>query len=261
VSPVDLYVTVMAGTFGLLIGSFLNACAYRIPRDISIAHGRSFCPACTSQIAAYDNVPLVSWVALHGQCRACGAPISYRYPLVEGLTAVLFAAVAAHDGATAVLLPHLLFVAALVLVSDIDLAARIIPDVVILPVAAIGAVTMTVLHPFGLPWWTWLVSGIGAAAFLLAVSLVYEKLRKQEGMGMGDVKLALCMGFYLGPAVIPALFIGFISGAVAGIALMSRGRSAKTAIPFGPFLSAGAVVSLFAGQQLIDLYLRLMLPS
>ena len=129
------------------------------------------------------------------------------------------------------------------------------------PVAAIGAVTMTVLHPYGLPWWTWLASGLGAAAFLLAVSLIYEKLRKQEGMGMGDVKLALCMGFYLGPAVIPALFIGFISGAVVGVVLMSRGQSAKTAIPFGPFLSGGAIVALFAGQELIDLYLRLVFPS
>jgi leader peptidase (prepilin peptidase)/N-methyltransferase len=261
VSSLEVYVTVAAGVFGLLIGSFLNACAYRIPRGVSVAHGRSFCPACTTQIVAYDNVPLVSWVVLHGRCRACGAPISVRYPLVEGLTGILFAAVAAYDGPTAVLLPHLLFVAALILVSDIDMAERIIPDVVILPVAGIGAVTMTLLQPHGLPWWTWLVSGVGAALFLLVVSLVYEKLRRQEGMGMGDVKLALCMGVYLGPAVVPALFIGFISGAVAGVALMSRGRSAKTAIPFGPFLSAGAVVSLFVGQRLIDLYLRLMFPS
>ena len=257
----ELYVTVVCGVFGLLIGSFLNACAYRIPRGISVAHGRSFCPTCTTQIVAYDNVPLVSWVVLRGRCRACGAPISYRYPLVEGLTGALFAAVAAYDGPTAVLIPHLLFVAALILVSDIDLAERIIPDVVILPVAGIGAVAMTALQPYGLPWWTWIASGVGAAGFLLAVSLIYEKLRKQEGMGMGDVKLALCMGVYLGPSVVPALFIGFITGAVAGIALMSRGRSAKTAIPFGPFLSAGAIVSLFVGQQLIDLYLHVMLRS
>ena len=257
----DAYVVVLAGVFGLLIGSFLNACAYRLPLGISVAYGRSFCPACTTQIRAFDNIPLVSWVALRGRCRACGAPISWRYPLVEALTAALFAAVAFVAGPSAVLPLQLLFVAALVLVSDIDIAEQIIPDVVVLPVAVVGLVGMTVLDPGGGHRWVWLVSGLGAAGFLLASGLIYERLRGVEGMGMGDVKLALCMGFFLGAAVIPALFIGFIAGALAGVVLVARGRGSRTAVPFGPFLALGAVVALLYGDRLLQLYLHVALHS
>jgi leader peptidase (prepilin peptidase)/N-methyltransferase len=252
----DAYVVTVAGIFGLLIGSFLNACAYRLPLGISVAAGRSFCPACTTQIRAVDNIPLLSWVLLRGRCRACGAPISLRYPAVEALTAALFAGVAAVTGPHPVLALELLFVAALVLVSDIDIAERIIPDVVILPVALIGVVGMTVVDPGAAPRWLWAAGGLGAAGALLGVSLVYERLRGVQGMGMGDVKLALCMGFFLGTAVIPALFIGFVVGALAGVVLLARGRSAKTAIPFGPFLALGALVALLCGPQLIHLYLH-----
>ena len=252
----EAYIITVAGVFGLLIGSFLNACAYRLPLGISVAAGRSFCPSCTTQIRAIDNIPLLSWVVLRGRCHACGAPISVRYPAVEALTAALFAGVAAVIGPHPVLPLELLFVAALVLVSDIDIAERIIPDVVILPVAVIGVVGMTVIDPGGAPRWLWVVCGLGASGALLGVSLVYERLRGVQGMGMGDVKLALCMGFFLGTAVIPALFIGFVAGAVAGVALVARGRSTKTAIPFGPFLAAGAIAALFCGDALIHLYLH-----
>jgi leader peptidase (prepilin peptidase) / N-methyltransferase len=257
----DAYVIVVAGVFGLLIGSFLNAWAYRLPLGISVAYGRSFCPVCTTQIRAADNIPLVSWLVLRGRCRACGAPISWRYPLVEALTGVLFASVAALTGPSALLPLRLLFVAALILVSDIDIAERIIPDVVIIPVAVIGVVGMTILDPGGGPRWVWLVSGLGAAGFLFGAGLVYERLRGLEGMGMGDVKLALCMGFFLGAAVIPALFIGFIVGALAGIVLLARGGSAKTAVPFGPFLAFGAGVALVCGDQLLHLYLHAALHT
>jgi leader peptidase (prepilin peptidase)/N-methyltransferase len=253
------YVIVVAGVFGLLIGSFLNAWAYRLPLGISIAYGRSFCPVCTAQIRATDNIPLLSWVILRGRCRSCGTSISWRYPAVEALTAGLFAGVAAATGPGALLPLQLLFVATLVLVSDIDIAERIIPDVVILPAGLIGLVGMTILAPGGGPRWVWLVSGLGAAGLLLGIGLLYEWLRGVQGMGLGDVKLALCMGFFLGAAVIPALFIGFIAGALAGIVLLSRGQDAKTAIPFGPFLAFGAVVSLFCGHQLIALYLHIAL--
>jgi len=255
------YVIAVAGLFGLIIGSFLNACAYRLPLGISVAYGRSFCPVCTTQIRAADNIPLVSWVALRGRCRACGTPISWRYPLVEALTGALFAAVAALAGPSALLPLQLLFVAALILVSDIDIAEGIIPDAVILPVAGIGLVGMTVLDPGGGARWVWLVSGLGAAGFLLGAALVYRRLRGVEGMGMGDVKLALCMGFFLGAAVVPALFIGFVVGALAGVVLLARGRSAKTAVPFGPFLALGAVVALVCGDQLLHLYLHTALHS
>jgi leader peptidase (prepilin peptidase) / N-methyltransferase len=255
----DAYVIVVSAVFGLLIGSFLNACAYRLPLGISIAYGRSFCPVCTVQIRAADNIPLLSWAILKGHCRSCGTSISWRYPAVEALTAGLFAAVAAATGPGALLPLQLLFVATLVLVSDIDIAERIIPDVVILPVGLIGVVGMTILAPGGAPRWEWLASGLAAAGLLLTIALLYEWLRGVQGMGMGDVKLALCMGFFLGTAVIPALFIGFIAGAVAGVVLLSKGRDAKTALPFGPFLAFGAVVALLCGHQLIALYLHVAL--
>jgi leader peptidase (prepilin peptidase)/N-methyltransferase len=249
------FFVVVVGVCGLLIGSFLNACAYRIPRHISIAKGRSFCPHCHAQIRAYDNIPVLSWLLLRGRCRDCGQPISPRYPLVEALTAGLFALAAGVDGISWLLVPHLLFVAALILVAEIDIEVRLIPDVVILPVAAIGLVLMIVLEPAD--WLQWIVAGAGAALFLFTVALVYEKLRGVTGMGMGDVKMGLCMGFFLGAAVVPALFIGFVLGALIGVLLMIRvGGDGKMAIPFGPFLAAGAIVALFLGQPAIDLYLR-----
>jgi leader peptidase (prepilin peptidase)/N-methyltransferase len=251
-------VIVIAAVYGLLIGSFVNAWSYRLPRGISIARGRSFCPHCQAQIRAGDNIPLVSWILLHGRCRSCGGHISLRYPLVEALTAVLFAAVAALDGLSWLLIPHLLFVAVLVLVSEVDVEEQIIPDVIILPAAAVGLALMIALRPG--KWVEWLVAGVGASVFLFVVAEVYRRVRGVTGMGMGDVKMALCMGFYLGIAVVPALFIAFVAGAVGGLVLIvAGGRSGKTAIPFGPFLAAGAVVALFAGRPLIHVYVHLAL--
>jgi leader peptidase (prepilin peptidase)/N-methyltransferase len=254
------YAVFVAFVFGLLIGSFLNACAYRVPRKISVAHGRSFCPACKTQIKGHDNVPVVSWLLLRGRCRACGAPISPRYPVVESLTAVLFAVTVAVDGLHWVALPHLLLVAVLILVSDIDLEFQIIPDVVILPTAVVGLVTMTALslaHLHAGVWYQWPIAGFAAATFLFVVAEIYEHVRHLAGMGMGDVKMALCMGAFLGVAVVPALFIAFVAGALGGIALIVvKGQSGKTAIPFGPFLAFGAIVAMYVGQPAIDAYLH-----
>jgi len=254
------YAIVIAFVFGLLIGSFLNACAYRVPRDISVVRGRSFCPVCTTQIKGYDNVPLISWVVLRGRCRACGAPISPRYPIVEGLTAALFASTLAVDGLHWVALPHLLFVAVLILVSDIDLEFRIIPDVVILPTAVVGLASMIALslaHVHAGAWYQWPIAAFGAALFLFVIAEIYERVRHLAGMGMGDVKMALCMGAFLGVAVIPALFFAFVAGAVGGLILIvAKGESGKTAIPFGPFLAFGAIVAMYVGKPAIDSYLN-----
>ena len=251
---------VIAVVYGLLIGSFLNAWAWRLAHDEKITAGRSHCPRCRAQIRAYDNIPVLSWLVLRGRCRDCGAPISWRYPAGEALTAALFAAVAVMDGLSWLLVPHLLFVSALILVSQVDLEKQIIPDIVILPVAALGVPLMIVLG--SAPWWQWPLAGLGAAGFLFLISEVYYRIRHVEGMGFGDVKLALCMGVYLGPAVVPALFLGFLSGAVVGVVLIGGRRGdAKTAIPFGPFLAAGAVLALFFGGALIDAYLGLVFPN
>jgi leader peptidase (prepilin peptidase)/N-methyltransferase len=257
---VQAFLIVVAVVYGLIIGSFLNAWAWRLAHDENITRGRSHCPRCGAQIRAYDNVPVVSWLLLRGKCRDCCAPISWRYPLGEAVAAALFAAVAVMDGLSWMLVPHLLFVSALVLVSEVDLEEKIIPDIVVLPVAALGLPLMIVLGPG--PWWQWPLAGLGAAGFLFLISEVYFRLRHVEGMGFGDVKLALCMGIYLGTAVVPALFLGFISGAVVGVILIGGRRGdAKTAIPFGPFLAAGAILALFFGGALINAYLGLVFPD
>ncbi|HJW75657.1 MAG TPA: A24 family peptidase [Thermoleophilia bacterium] len=244
----------VAAVYGLLFGSFLNAWAWRLAHDESIGKGRSHCTSCGAPIRARDNIPVVSWLLLRGHCRDCGVRISWRYPVGEVVTAALFAAVAAYDGLSWVLVPHLIFVSVMVLVSEVDLEIRIIPDVVILPAAAIGLVLMILIEPA--EWMQWVVAGVGAALFLLTAALLYEKLRGVAGMGMGDVKMALCMGFFLGVAVVPALFLGFVMGAVIGVVLVWRvGGGGKTAIPFGPFLASGAIIALFLGQPAIDLYL------
>lgn len=246
---------VIAAVYGLIIGSFLNAWAWRFAHGESISKGRSHCPACGRPVRAYDNVPVVSWLLLRGRCRDCGEPISWRYPVGEALTAALYVAVVLYDGLDWILIPHLLFVSALILVSQVDLEVRLIPDVVVLPVAAAG-VPLMILFGDG-PWWEWIVAGLGAAGFLFLISEVYYRVRHVEGMGFGDVKLALCMGVYLGAAVVPALFIGFLSGAVIGVIVVAASKGdGKTAIPFGPFLAAGAVAALFVGTPLIDAYLR-----
>ncbi len=253
-----VFLVVVCGIFGLLVGSFLNAWAYRLPRHVSVARGRSYCPACEQPIAWYDNIPLVSYLVLRGRCRSCKARISPRYPLGEAVTAALFAGAAAFTGFEWVLLPELVLLATLVLVSEIDLEFRLIPNVIVLPSAAVGLAAMIAIEPDR--WYEWLGASLGSAAFLLVIALLYERIRGMSGLGMGDVKLALCMGAYLGWSVIPALFIGFVLGAVIGVVVMVRTKGdMKTAIPFGPFLAAGGVIGLFLGPTIISAYLDLVM--
>jgi leader peptidase (prepilin peptidase)/N-methyltransferase len=241
-----------AATFGLLIGSFLNVVAYRLPRGESLAYPGSHCPSCDAPVKAYDNIPLLSWLLLRGRCRGCAEPIARRYPLVEALTAALFAAVAvvhAHD--TTMLVLGLVLVAFLVPIALIDADHRIIPNKLTLPAAVLGLVLGTVLDPGGEV--ERLIAGLAAGTVLALPSLLHPK-----GMGMGDAKLVAVLGLYLGTAVVPAVFIAFVLGTAAGMGIMLRkGMSAgrKTAVPFGPFLAIGGVVGVLAGQQLVQLYL------
>lgn len=251
------FVMLFAGIFGLLVGSFLNAWAYRLTRNISIARGRSACPACGGAIAWYDNVPLVSYAVLRGRCRACGARISPRYPLGEGITAALFVLAAALTGATWELLLQLLFIAVLVLTTETDLEAQEVPGDVLLVAGAIGLGGTIALHVDR--WWVYVAASLGAAAFMIVVRTLYKAVRGVTGMGSGDVTLSFFLGAYLGAAAVPALFLGFLLGAVAGVVLIARQRgTAKSALPFGPFLAMAGVVMLFAGQALIDAYLSLI---
>lgn len=236
---------------GLLIGSFLTVVAHRVPRGESIVGGRSLCPACGTQIAAYDNVPVFSWIALRGRARCCGEPISSRYPLTELATALLFAAVALafHDDPAELAL-GLVFVTVLVAITLTDLERRIIPNKVLLVGAVVGLAIAAATDPASLPERA--IAALAAGGLLFAVALAYPR-----GMGLGDVKLAATMGLFLGRDVGPAMLIALLAGSLVGLAMIARHGAAarKRAIPFGPFLALGGVVALFAGEQLIDWYL------
>jgi leader peptidase (prepilin peptidase)/N-methyltransferase len=243
-----------AAPFGLVIGSFLNVVAYRVPRGESLVAPGSHCPGCNTPIKPWDNVPLLSWVFLRGRCRNCSERISPRYPLVELLTAVLFAAVAIAGGLNTELVVLLPFAAMLIAVADIDLEHRIVPNKILLPMAVWGVAASAVVRPGELL----VLLGAGAAAFtfLLVAALIHP-----AGMGMGDVKLAGVMGLYLGASIAPALLVAFTTGSVVGVALMLRGgEGGRTrGIPFAPFLALGAIVGLLAGPELVDLYVNTFL--
>jgi leader peptidase (prepilin peptidase)/N-methyltransferase len=242
---------VLAALAGLLIGSFLNVVAYRLPRGESLSRPRSRCPGCGAPIAPYDNVPVISWLLLRGRCRHCGEPISARYPLVELATAVLYAlVVVAKDDAVDIAL-GLLLVTALVPITLIDLELRLIPNRITLPASVAAVVAGVLLDASFVP--EQLLAGAAAGGFFLLAALAYPR-----GMGMGDVKLAGMLGLYLGRAVAPAIFAGLIAGVLVGAAIIARkgareGR--RTAVPFGPFLAIGALCGLFAGDALVDAYL------
>ncbi len=240
-----------AAVFGLLIGSFLNVVAYRLPRGESLAHPRSRCPGCGAAIAAYDNIPVLSWLLLRGRCRHCGEPISIRYPLVEATTAVLYAlVVVAQDDALGIVL-GLLLVTALIPITLIDLDLRLIPNRITLPAAVAALVAAVILDLSFVP--EQLIAGAAAGGFFLLAALAYPR-----GMGMGDVKLAGMLGLYLGRAVAPALFVALIAGVLAGAVIIARvgtreGR--RTAVPFGPFLALGGLFGLFFGDAVMAAYL------
>jgi len=247
-----MVVAVLAsGLAGLLIGSFLNVVAWRLPRGESLMRPGSACPVCRAPIKPYDNVPVLSWLVLRGRCRHCGARISGRYPAVELTTAVLYIAVAlGRDGALEIAL-GLLLVTALVPIALIDLDRRIIPNAITLPAAVAAIVAAGVIDIDFVP--EQLIAGLAAGGFFLLAALLYPR-----GMGMGDVKLAAVLGLYLGRAVAPAILIALVSGVVVGAAIIARkgareGR--RTAVPFGPFLALGGVVALFVGDALVDAYL------
>jgi leader peptidase (prepilin peptidase)/N-methyltransferase len=226
-----------------------------VPRGLSVVGPRSQCPSCGSQIAAYDNVPLISWVLLRGRCRRCKAPISGRYPAVELTLGATFAATVAVLWADPVqLVLGLIFVATLAAVTLTDLELRIIPNRILLVSAIAGAAIVGIADPGSLP-------ERGTAAFAAGGVLLLTALAYPQGMGMGDVKLAALMGLYLGSAVAPALLLAFFSGAAVGVGMLLREGAAarKRGVPFGPFLALGGVIGLLAGDQLIDWYLSTFL--
>ena len=236
---------------GLIAGSFVGVVAHRVPRGRSIVGPRSECPSCGTQIAAYDNGPVFSWVLLGGRCRSCAARISARYPLVELAVGAAFAATAIvlHDDPAELAL-GLTFVALLAAVTLTDIERRVIPNAVLLVGAVIATGIVLATDPASLP--ERIAAAVGAGGFLLIAALIYP-----GGMGMGDVKLAAVMGLFLGVSVVPALFVGIALGALVGLGLILRhgSEARKHPVPFGPFLAIGGVVGLLAGSRMIEAYL------
>jgi leader peptidase (prepilin peptidase) / N-methyltransferase len=242
---------VLAFVGGLIFGSFLTVVAHRVPRGESVVGGRSHCPHCGTQIAAYDNVPVVSWVLLRGRSRCCGQPIPPRYPLTELALAALWTATVAvlWDDPVEVAL-GLVFVFALLAVTLTDLERRLIPNKILLTAAIAGVAIAAIGDSSSLP--ERVLAAVAAGGILFLVVLAYPR-----GMGLGDVKLTALMGFYLGRNVAPAILVALLLGSIVGLAMIARHGAAarKQAIPFGPFLAVGGVVGLLAGDQLVDLYL------
>jgi leader peptidase (prepilin peptidase)/N-methyltransferase len=236
---------------GLIFGSFLTVVAHRAPRGESVVGGRSHCPACGAQIAAYDNVPILSWLLLRGRARCCGASISPRYPLTEFALGALFVATALvfQDDAAQLLL-GLVFVSTLLAVTLTDLERRIIPNKILLVAAILGMAIVAATDPGGLPERA--LAAVAAGGLLLAAALAYPR-----GMGLGDVKLAATMGLFLGRDVAPAILVALLAGSLVGLAMIARHGAAarKRAIPFGPFLALGGVAGLLLGDEMVDWYL------
>lgn len=242
----------LAAAGGLIVGSFLNVVAYRMPRGESIVTPASHCPGCSTPIKPYDNIPVLGWLVLRGRCRACSGAISARYPLVEMLTCALAVAVVLTKHSARDLVIGLVLVGVLVTVALIDLDERIIPNKITLPAALLAVGIGLAFAPSKVP--EQLIAGAAAAGFFLVFVLAYPR-----GMGMGDVKLAGVLGLYLGSAVAVALLVGVAAAAVVGITIMARigvkaGR--KRAVPFGPFLALGGIVGLLVGSLILHWYLH-----
>ena len=245
---------VLAAVGGLLVGSFLNVVAYRLPRGESLVVPGSHCPGCGTHVKAYDNIPVLGWVLLRGRCRACREKISGRYPIVEATSAGLALLVvltkhSAHDLALGLML-----VAVLVPVTLIDLDHRIIPNRIMLPAAVAAVAIGLATRPAGVP--EQLIAGAAAGGFLLLFALAYPR-----GMGMGDVKLAAVLGLFLGRSVAVAVLGGTLLGALVGVGIMARvgvQRGRKIAVPFGPFLALGGLLALLAGPGIVHWYLHSM---
>jgi prepilin signal peptidase PulO-like enzyme (type II secretory pathway) len=234
---------------GLIFGNFLNVATYRVPRKISIFKSSSFCPECKNKIRFCDNIPVLSYIILKGKCRNCKTKISFLYPLIEILTAVLFVSNYFYFRLSLELAVGIIFSCLLVVISFIDIEFRIIPNIIVLPFAAVGIVLNIIISPIN--WWHPLVFSAGAFLFMLIIHFIYPK-----GMGMGDVKFSLMVGAYLVKNVIVGLFIGFLACSIYGLYMMLvRKKKLKETIPFGPFISLGSIAALFWGDYISKWYI------
>lgn len=257
--PFEFYlVLTFAFLLGAIVGSFLNVCVYRIPAGKSIVSPPSSCPHCGQLIRWYQNIPIISYLLLGGKCASCRAVIALRYPAVECLTGVLFLLVLYFFGFSLATPIYWLFVAALVVITFIDLDHQIIPDVISLSGIVVGFGCS-----FLIPWLSWVDSLLGillGGGILYAIAWGYEVLAKREGMGGGDIKLLAMLGAFMGwKAILPIVFLSSLLGTLVGVPLMLlRREGTRLALPFGPFLATAAVIYLFWGEGIVRWYLSLL---
>jgi leader peptidase (prepilin peptidase)/N-methyltransferase len=245
---------VFAGAFGAAIGSFLNVCIYRLPLRQSIVRPRSACPHCGRELAWYENLPILSYLVLRGRCRTCRGPISIRYPIVEALTAAMFAGAAWYYGPSVLLVSRLVFGCALIVLFAIDLEHYILPNAITVP----GIIVGFLFSLFAEPGWVDSLIGIvvgGGALWLMFEA--YRLIRHEEGLGFGDVKMLAMIGAFIGwRLTLMALTAASFLGSALGLALIATGRgNMKSALPFGTFLALGAAFAAVLGPELLAWYL------
>lgn len=246
--------------FGACIGSFLNVCIHRLPLSQSIVTPPSACPQCKRPIAPWDNIPIISYLLLLGRCRFCRMPISMRYPLVELITGLCATAVYLKFGLTLEGLVFFVFIAALIVVIFIDIDYQIIPDVISLSgIPLFFLASAFIVHTTVVESLLGILVGGGS---LLAVAVTYRTITGKEGMGGGDIKLLAMIGALCGwKGVLFTIFVSSLAGTLVGVAIMAvQNKNMKLALPFGPFLSLGAIVYIFFGPQLVNWYLNVLRP-
>jgi leader peptidase (prepilin peptidase) / N-methyltransferase len=238
------------------VGSFLNVVIIRVPLGLSVVSPPSRCPRCNHPVRFYDNIPILSFLILRGKCRDCGGSISVRYPLIEATTAVLACGLYLKFGLTPTVAVYFVFCAALVTVFWIDMDHMIIPDVISLNGIAVGVLAAMAGSIPGVIWSSSIAGAILGGLILYIPAVAYEKLRGVEGLGRGDIKLLAMIGSFTGPAgVVFVLFFSSLTGCAAAlIGITMQGRASSTPIPFGPFLTAAAVLFVFAGDEIIEYF-------
>lgn len=252
--PLVIFACTLAG---LAIGSFLNVVIYRVPAGMSVVSPPSACPSCGTPVAPRDNIPVLSWLLLRGRCRNCSNPISVRYPIIEGLTAVVFALIAVRLGSTWTLLPELAFAGGLIALAAVDMERYLLPRAIVYPTSVLVAVGLIVAA--GLEdRWSHLGEAVACGAVAFAIFFTINFVRP-AWMGFGDVRLAGLMGLALGWLGAWYLLVGFLvanlAGAVLGVALMSLGRAnRRTPLPYGVFLAAGSILAILVGGPIIHWY-------
>lgn len=246
--------TVLIALLGFCIGSFLNVCIYRLPRGESLAWPGSRCTSCGRALSWFENIPVVSWVVLGGRCRSCRTAISPLYPIVELLTAMTLVGVYWLYGLTALGALRALFACSLIVLFVTDLQHKILPNVITLPGIVIGFISSLFLPP---GWFDSLIGIVVGAGTLFAISEAYYRLRGQEGMGMGDVKLLGMIGAFLGwkLVLLTLVFASFTGSLVGGAFIVSGRGNMQYALPFGTFLAVGAFAAAIWGTPIVDWYL------